>query len=63
MFKKDNNFRLYINYYGLNIIIVKNYYFLLLIIETLNHLYKVIVFIKINLKDIYYQIYIASKNK
>ena len=54
VFKKDSSFRLYVNYCGLNAIIIKNYHLLLLIIKILNHLYKVIIFIKINLKDIYY---------
>ena len=52
--KKDNNFWLCVNYYNLNVIIIKNYYFLLLIIKILNYLYKIAIFIKINLKDIYY---------
>ena len=54
VFKKDGNFWLYVNYYGLNIITIKNHYFLLLIIKILDYLYKVAVFIKINLKNVYY---------
>ena len=61
--KKNNSFQLYVDYYGLNAIIVKNCYFLLLITETLNHLYKIVIFTKINLKDIYYWIYIILKNE
>ena len=61
--KKNNNFQLYINYRGLNAIIIKNRYLLFLITKTLNRLYRTIIFIKINLKNTYYQIRIVSKNK
>ncbi len=46
--------RLYINYRELNKIIIKNCYSLSLISETLNCIIEVIIFIKLNLRDIYY---------
>ena len=56
MFKKDDELRLYINYKKLNAMIVKNRYSLFLIIKTLNRLCDVKVFMKLNLKNIYYKI-------
>ena len=38
--KKDRILRLYIDYRGLNKIIIKNYYLLLLILESLDRLAK-----------------------
>ena len=61
--KKNSNFRLYVNYQNLNAIIVKNRHFLLLIIKTLDRLYKVTIFIKIDLKNAYYKIHIAVGDK
>ena len=48
------------NYKKLNAIIVKNRYSLSLITKTLNRLYDVKVFIKLNLKNIYYKIRIKK---
>ncbi len=56
--KKDKGLRLYINYYRLNKVTIKNRYPLPLISKTLDYLNRVKVFIKLNLKDIYYYIYI-----
>ena len=53
--------RLYINYRKLNIIIIKNRYFLSLINEILNRLNNVKRFIKLNLKNAYYYIRIRKK--
>ena len=61
--KKNNELRLYINYKKLNAIIIKNRYSLFLIIKTLNYLYDVKVFIKLNLKNIYYKIRIKENDK
>ena len=52
--KSNNSLRLYINYYNLNIIIIKNKYFLSLIKKTLNCLIDIVYFIKLNLKNVYY---------
>ena len=52
--KKKNDFlQLYINYKSLNIIFIKNKYLILLIFKILNHLIKVKVFIKLNLRRVY----------
>ena len=56
--KKDRGLYLYINYYKLNKITIKNRYSLPLISKILDYLNRVKVFIKLNLKDIYYYIYI-----
>jgi hypothetical protein len=56
IFKKDNKLYLYVNYRGLNIIIIKNRYPLLLITEILNRLYGFKIFIKLDFKDTYYKI-------
>ena len=61
MLKKNNNLYFYINYYKLNKIIMKNYYFLLLITEIFNQLCSIKKFIKLDLKDIYYYIHIKKK--
>ena len=54
--KKDGGLYLYINYYKLNKIIVKNYYPLPLISKTLDCLNGTKVFTKLDLKDTYYYI-------
>ena len=56
IFKKNDELRLYINYKKLNAIIIKNRHLLFLIIKTLNRLYDVKIFIKLNLKNVYYKI-------
>ena len=61
--KLNNKLYLYINYRDLNIIIIKNCYLLLLIIKTLDYLYKAKRFIILNLKNIYYCICIKRNNK
>ena len=55
--------RLYIDYKRLNTITIKNRHSLSLIIKTLNRLYSVNVFIKLDLKNIYYKIRIKINNK
>jgi len=61
--KLNDKLQLYINYYELNVITMKNYYSLLLINKIINHLNEVTVFMKINIKNVYYQIYIYKNDK
>ncbi len=63
MLKKDNKLYLYINYRDLNIITLKNRYLLPLIIKILDYLNNFKIFIKLDLKDTYYNIYIKKGNK
>ena len=62
IFKKNDNFRLCVDYQNLNAIIIKNRHSLFLIIEILNRLCDVILFIKLNFIHVYYRIRI-KKNK
>jgi len=61
--KKDRKLRLYIDYYGLNKITIKNYYLLLLINKTLDRLVSAVYYIKLDLRDIYYRIRIKKGDK
>ena len=61
--KKDGELRLCVNYKNLNAIIIKNRHFLSLITKTLNRLYKVKRFIKLNLKNVYHQIRIKKNDE
>jgi hypothetical protein len=54
--KKDSSMRLYVDYYGLNDIIIKDCTPLPLITETLDRLSSTQVFSALNLKDAYYRI-------
>ena len=56
MSKKNNELRLYIDYRDLNAIIIKNRHSLSLISETLNRLYELKIFTKLNLKNVYYKL-------
>ena len=56
MSKKNNELRLYVDYRDLNTIIIKNRYSLSLIFETLNRLCESKIFIKLNLKNVYYEL-------
>ena len=58
--KKSSELHLYINYYKLNVIIIKNYYSLLLASELLDQLNSSVIFSKINLQNIYYRIQIRE---
>ena len=51
--KKNNSLQLYINYKDLNIIFIKNKYFIFLVFKILDCLIKVKIFIKLNLKGVY----------
>ena len=53
VFKKNDNFRFYINYKKLNVFIIKNKCSFL-IDETLNRLMNVVYFIKLDLKNVYH---------
>ena len=55
MSKKNNELRFYVDYRDLNAIIIKNRYLFFLIFETLNRLYELKIFIKLNLKNVYYK--------
>ena len=61
--KKNNELRLYIDYRDLNAIIIKNHHFLFLIFETLNRLCESKIFIKLNLKNVYYKLRIKIDNE
>ena len=61
--KKDRGLYLYVDYRRLNKVTVKNRYPLPLISETLDRLYNAKRFIKIDLKDAYYYIYIKRGDK
>ena len=56
MLKDDGIIRLYVDYRGLNKIIVKNYYLLPLISELLNRFSQLAIFTKLNLRNIYYRL-------
>ena len=63
MLKKNNKLRLYVDYRDLNAIIIKNHYSLFLIFETLNRLCESKIFIKLNLKNVYYKLRIKIDDK
>ena len=63
IFKKDEKFRLCVNYKDLNVVIVKNRHSLLLIMKTLNRFNKFKQFTKLNFKNVYYQIRIKRDDK
>ena len=54
VFKKNDNFRFYVNYKRLNAFIIKNKCSFLLINKTLNRLISVVYFIKLNFKNAYH---------
>jgi hypothetical protein len=61
--KKDRSLRLYVDYRGLNAATIKNRHPLPLIGETLDRLIDAKVFIKLNLKNIYYRIRIKKSDE
>ena len=61
--RKSGKLRLYVDYRGLNALIVKNYYLLPLINELLNRLNSFIVFSKIDLRNVYYWICIRERDE
>ena len=60
VFKKNNSFRLCVDYKKLNALIIKNKCSFSLIDETLNRLVNVAYFIKLDLKNAYHQIRIRK---
>ena len=62
VFKNNEKFRLCVKYKNLNIITIKNKFFLL-IKKTLNRLISVKYFTKLNFKNIYYRIKIKKNYK
>ena len=63
IFKKNNSFRLYINYKGLNILIIKNKCMFSLINEMLNRSVNVAYFIKFDFKNTYHRIEIRKNDE
>jgi hypothetical protein len=61
--KKEGKLYLYINYYMLNRFIYKNHTLLPLILEILNSLLGAKVYIKLDLKEVYYRLRIYIGNK
>jgi hypothetical protein len=63
MLKKNKNLRLYVNYRSLNKVTVKNKYILFLIGEFIDRLSEAAIYIKLNIRNIYYKIRIRSDDK
>ena len=63
VFKKDDNFRLYVDYKKLNALIIKNKCLLSLIDETLNCFVNAAYFIKLDFKNAYYRIRIRKDDE
>ena len=61
--KKNRELCLYVDYWDLNQIMIKNRHLLPLISETLNWLSEAKIFFKLNLKDTYHHIQIKEGNK
>ena len=61
--KKNKNYCLCVDYRDLNVITIKNCYFLFFIDKTLNRLIDAQYFTKLNFKNIYYRIRIRVENK
>ena len=55
--------RLYIDYYSLNKVIIKNHYPLSLVSKMLDQLSKVKIFTKLDLQDTYHKLYIKKGDK
>lgn len=58
--KKDGSLWLYVDYHGLNVIMIKNHYLLSLIGETINRLAKTKIYTQLNLQDVYHHIQIKK---
>jgi hypothetical protein len=63
MLKKDRNLRLYIDYRSLNKLTIKNKYTLSLIGEFINKLSDAAIYIKLDIRNIYYRIRIRFDNE
>ena len=63
IFKKNEKFRLCVDYKNLNVVIVKNRHLLSLIIKTLNRFNKFKQFIKFDFKNVYHRIRIKRDDE
>ena len=63
IFKKNEKFRLCVNYKDLNVVIIKNRHSLSLITKTLNRFNKFKRFIKFDFKNVYHRIRIKRDDK
>ena len=63
VFKKNNNFRLCVDYKELNALIIKNKCLFLLIDETLNRFMNAAYFIKLDFKNVYHRIKIHKSDE
>ena len=61
--KKNKSFHLCVDDKKLNVIIIKNQYFLPLIQKTMNHLIEMKKFIKLNIQHVYNMIHIKKNNE
>jgi hypothetical protein len=61
--KSNRDLRFYIDYRALNKFIIKNRHALPLIDETINKLSNTKIYIKLDLKDVYYRIRMKVNNK
>ena len=61
--KSEEKLHFYVNYKGLNAIIVKNHYFLPLIFKILNHLNCTKIFIKLNIISTFNKLQIKKENE
>jgi hypothetical protein len=61
--KKNGNLRLCVDYHSLNKITVKNRYTLFLIGEFVDRLFGAAIYIKLNIRNIYYKIRIRFGDK
>ena len=61
--KKDRSLQMCTNYRGLNAITIKNRYLLPLITKIIDQVTRAKYFSKIDLKEVYYQIYIKAGDK
>jgi hypothetical protein len=61
--KTNDKLRLCVNYKNLNEIIIKNRYSIFFINENLNRLFETKIFIKLNVKDVFYHICIRKENE
>jgi hypothetical protein len=61
--KSNRDLRFYIDYRALNKFIIKNRHALPLVDETINKLSNTKIYIKLDLKDVYYRIRMKVNNK
>jgi hypothetical protein len=63
MSKKDRNLRLYVDYRSFNKVTIKNRYILFLIGEFVNRLSDTAIYIKLDIRDVYYRIRVRSNDE